>query len=71
MRTGAVSHPQTVELTIYGAASLKGVLDEVKAAYETSNPGTTLTLSISSEAPATLSALTMSRSSWVRSSTAG
>ena len=35
-------------LTIYGAASLKGALDKVKAAYETANPGTTLTISTDS-----------------------
>lgn len=35
-------------LTIYGAASLKGVLDKVKTAYETANPGTTLTVSTDS-----------------------
>jgi molybdate transport system substrate-binding protein len=40
------------ELTIYGAASLKGVLDKVKAAYEAANPGTALT--ISSDSSATL-----------------
>ena len=28
-----------VELTIYGAASLKGALDKAKAAYEAANPG--------------------------------
>lgn len=39
-----------VELTIYGAASLKGALDKAKAAYETANPGTTLTISIDSSA---------------------
>jgi molybdate transport system substrate-binding protein len=50
VRTGAVSHPQTVELTIYGAASLKGVLEEVEAAYETAIFGTTLTLSTDSSA---------------------
>ena len=37
-------------LTIYGAASLKGALDKVKAAYETANPGTTLTISTDSSA---------------------
>jgi molybdate transport system substrate-binding protein len=37
-----------VELTIYGAASLKGTLDKAKAAYETANPGTTLTISTDS-----------------------
>ncbi len=38
------------ELTIYGAASLKGALDRAKAAYETANPGTTLTISTDSSA---------------------
>jgi molybdate transport system substrate-binding protein len=37
-------------LTIYGAASLKGALDNAKAAYETANPGTTLTISTDSSA---------------------
>jgi molybdate transport system substrate-binding protein len=37
-------------LTIYGAASLKGVLDKVKAAYETANPWATLTISTDSSA---------------------
>ena len=36
------------ELTIYGAASLKGVLDAAKAAYEAANPGTKLTISTDS-----------------------
>jgi molybdate transport system substrate-binding protein len=44
--TAAVS----AALTIYGAASLKGVLDKVKAAYETASPGTTLTISTDSSA---------------------
>ena len=35
-------------LTIYGAASLKTVLDRVKTAYQTANPGTTLTISTDS-----------------------
>jgi molybdate transport system substrate-binding protein len=34
-----------VDLTIYGAASLKGALDKAKAAYEAANPGTTLVIS--------------------------
>ena len=38
----------TVELTIFGAASLKGALETAKAAYETANPGTTVTLSTDS-----------------------
>ena len=37
-------------LTIYGAASLKGVLDKAKTAYETANHGTTLTISTDSSA---------------------
>jgi molybdate transport system substrate-binding protein len=37
-------------LTIYGAASLKGVLDKVKTAYEAAHPGTTLTISTDSSA---------------------
>jgi molybdate transport system substrate-binding protein len=37
-------------LTIYGAASLKGALDKAKVAYETANPGTTLTISTDSSA---------------------
>src|SRR5712671_2306991 len=37
-------------LTIYGAASLKGVLDKARTAYETANPGTTLTISTDSSA---------------------
>lgn len=39
-----------VELTIFAAASLKGALEKVKAAYETANPGTTLTVSTDSSA---------------------
>jgi molybdate transport system substrate-binding protein len=37
-------------LTIYGAASLKGVLDKVKTPYEAATAGTTLTISIDSSA---------------------
>jgi len=37
-----------VELTVFGAASLKGVLEEAKAAYEAANPGTTVTVSTDS-----------------------
>lgn len=36
------------ELTIYGAASLKGALEKAKAAYEAADPGTTITLSTDS-----------------------
>ncbi len=42
----ATAAPATpVELTIYGAASLKGVLEKAKTAYEAKVPGTTLTIS--------------------------
>jgi molybdate transport system substrate-binding protein len=37
-----------VELTVFGAASLKGVLDKAKAAYETAHPGTTVSVSTDS-----------------------
>jgi molybdate transport system substrate-binding protein len=40
--------PPASALTIYGASSLKGVLAKAKAAYETANPGTTLTISTDS-----------------------
>jgi molybdate transport system substrate-binding protein len=48
--TSAAPSAAPAVLTIYGAASLKGVLDKVKAAYETANPGTTLTISTDSSA---------------------
>ena len=35
-----------VDLTIYGAASLKGALDKVRTAYAAASPRTTLTISI-------------------------
>ncbi|HEY4189595.1 MAG TPA: molybdate ABC transporter substrate-binding protein [Candidatus Limnocylindrales bacterium] len=38
----------SANLTIFGAASLKGVLDKAKTAYEAANPGTTLTVSTDS-----------------------
>jgi molybdate transport system substrate-binding protein len=38
------------DLTIYGAASLAGVLDAAKVAYETANPGSKLTISTDSSA---------------------
>ena len=48
----AVAEPtpsaRPVALTILGAASLKGALDEAKAAYETAHPGTTLAISTDS-----------------------
>jgi molybdate transport system substrate-binding protein len=37
-------------LTIFGASSLKAALEAVASAYETSNPGTTLTISTDSSA---------------------
>jgi molybdate transport system substrate-binding protein len=37
-----------VELTVFGAASLKAVLEKAKAAYETANPGTCVTISTDS-----------------------
>lgn len=48
--SAASSSPSTapVELTIYGAASLKGVLDKAKAAYEAANAGVTLLISTDS-----------------------
>lgn len=39
-----------VDLTVYGAASLKGVLDRVESAYEAAAPGVTLTISTDSSA---------------------
>jgi molybdate transport system substrate-binding protein len=37
-----------VDLTVYGAASLKRALAEIKASYEAANPGTTITISTDS-----------------------
>jgi molybdate transport system substrate-binding protein len=48
--TSAAPSAPPAALTIYGAASLKGVLDKVKAAYEMAAPGTTLTISTDSSA---------------------
>ncbi len=42
----------STDLTIFGAASLRNVLEQVKVAYETAHPGTTLT--ISTDASSTL-----------------
>lgn len=39
-----------IELTVFAAASLTGVLDDVKVAYATSHPETTLTISTDSSA---------------------
>jgi molybdate transport system substrate-binding protein len=41
---------QAAPLTVYGAASLKGALDQMKVGFETSHPGTTLTISTDSSA---------------------
>lgn len=46
----ASADPAAAALTIYGAASLKGALEKAKVAYETTNPGTTVTLSTDSSA---------------------
>ncbi len=48
--TSSPSPAAAAELTIYGAASLKGALDKIKAAYESAVPGTTLTISTDSSA---------------------
>jgi molybdate transport system substrate-binding protein len=48
--TGASSPPRAAKLTVFGAASLSGVLDAAKAAYEAAVPGTTLTISTDSSA---------------------
>jgi len=48
--TSAATSAAPAALTIYGAASLKGVLDKARTAYETANPGTTLTISTDSSA---------------------
>jgi molybdate transport system substrate-binding protein len=47
---GGAPTAQTVELTVYGAASLKDALAGLGAAYETATPGTTLTISTDSSA---------------------
>ncbi len=51
----SASHPATAsaaaaDLTIYGAASLAGVLDAAQAAYAAANPGSKLTISTDSSA---------------------
>jgi len=46
--TSAVSGAARADLTIYGAASLQGVLAKVKVAYEAAVPGTMLTISTDS-----------------------
>jgi molybdate transport system substrate-binding protein len=46
----ASSNPEAVQLTVFAAASLKGVLDKIKPAYEAAHAGTTLTISTDSSA---------------------
>jgi molybdate transport system substrate-binding protein len=46
----APSDATSADLTIFGAASLKAVLEAVETEYETANPGTTLTVSTDSSA---------------------
>jgi molybdate transport system substrate-binding protein len=49
--TGADGTPAPpAALTIFGAASLNGALDQVKTSYEAGHPGTTLTISTDSSA---------------------
>jgi molybdate transport system substrate-binding protein len=47
---GSASGVSAADLTIFGAASLKGALEQAKVAYESANPGTTLTISTDSSA---------------------
>jgi len=44
----AAATATSIELTVLGAASLKGVLDKAKTAYEAANEGVTLTISTDS-----------------------
>jgi molybdate transport system substrate-binding protein len=49
--SGASASPSAATaITVFGAASLKAALDQVKTAYETAHPGTTLTISTDSSA---------------------
>jgi molybdate transport system substrate-binding protein len=51
--SGAPVPPTSVgpsAVTVFGAASLKGALEQLKAAYESGRPGTTLTISTDSSA---------------------
>ncbi|MDP9251289.1 MAG: molybdate ABC transporter substrate-binding protein [Chloroflexota bacterium] len=47
---GATPSAKPVELTVYGAASLSGVLADAKTAYQAANPGVTLTIATDSSA---------------------
>jgi molybdate transport system substrate-binding protein len=49
-RASSPAGPAAVHLTIFAAASLAGVLDDVKEAYTAGHPGTTLTISTDSSA---------------------
>ena len=46
----ALSASPATAITIFGAASLRGALEKARAAYETTYPGTTITLSTDSSA---------------------
>lgn len=46
--SSAAPSAAATEVTVFGAASLKGVLDKAKTAYEAANPGVTLTVSTDS-----------------------
>jgi molybdate transport system substrate-binding protein len=46
----ARSTAASASLTIFGAASLKGALDQARGAYEAAHPGTTITVSTDSSA---------------------
>lgn len=46
----SASSPRTIELTVYGAASLKGALDAARIAYAAVAPDTTLVLATDSSA---------------------
>jgi molybdate transport system substrate-binding protein len=48
--TSAPASVEAIDLTIFAAASLAAVLDNVKAAYEPAHPGTILTISTDSSA---------------------
>jgi molybdate transport system substrate-binding protein len=48
--SGSSASPPPIELTVFGAASLKSVLRDVSAAYATRHPGTKLTVSTDSSA---------------------
>jgi molybdate transport system substrate-binding protein len=46
----AAASVEAVDLTVFAAASLTGVMEDVKAAYETADPGTTVTVAPDSSA---------------------